>query len=281
VNLDFGMLWMPASATLTGGIAWAASRGEAMEDGALVRRFVLVLVLVALPLWGIGRSDFVRTRTEPEFKAVKQLAEDPLHDKMRLWSREDAEEMEAFVIARVAAGAAKDEALLQARPMLAAKGAKMVSFADVPARLAWARAVLQALKERQARGAEACYGMLARRPVDTGVPMGGYSAASIAAYHAALGGLYEGARRGNDRPFDPNPPPGISQEEARAAYAPIRERIAGRWGETLERKLQYDRFPFPPEHDAGTVCEARVAQIEAMLELPEPMAARLAGILLR
>jgi hypothetical protein len=279
-GLDLVVLWIPLSAMLAGGVLSVSTRGELLEDGALIRQFVLLLAIAALLLYGIGTRDFVRVRVDPGYREEKAFLEHPLPAAMRQWSSSDANELRAFIAQRVAQGETTAEAFRQARRLLERKGARMVLFGDADARLAWARAELEGLKEQQARDPEACYRALAAQPLDAGAPSGGYSDANTVALHEALAALYESApRMKQNRGVSSR---AVSLAEGRAAYAPIYQAIASRWGDPIAKRLSgVGQFPFPVQEPADAVCAARIYQIEAILEQPAPVAAYLAGNLLR
>lgn len=260
-------LWIPASAALAGGVLWFNTRGETLEDGALVRQFMLLLVVAALLLYGIGTRDFVRMRVDPLYRETQLFARHPLPSAMKQWNEADARRLENVVVERLARGGTTAQGLRDARRFLESTGAHMLGFGDDAARLAWARAELEGLREQQARDPEACYRALAGRPLDPAVPAGGYSEANTAALHTALADLYlSAARGGNGKRL------GAGLDEGRAAYASIRAGIVARWGEAVFKRVTQSGFPYPPREPPEAVCEARIWQIESLLELPEPLA---------
>lgn len=139
-------LWIPASAALAGGVLWFNTRGETLEDGALVRQFMLLLVVAALLLYGIGTRDFVRMRVDPLYRETQLFARHPLPSAMKQWNEADARRLENVVVERLARGGTTAQGLRDARRFLESTGAYMLGFGDDAARLAWVPAWTRAAR---------------------------------------------------------------------------------------------------------------------------------------
>jgi hypothetical protein len=73
------LLLMPACATVAGLVVGVAHRHEALDDGALLRNFLIILVIGMTAAWGIGRTDAVQMRLYPQLRMQTDLNAHPVY----------------------------------------------------------------------------------------------------------------------------------------------------------------------------------------------------------
>ena len=272
--------FMPGCAAIAGFIVWLTNRGEALEDGALVRQFVFVAVVCAVIALGIGKTDAARMRLDPQFKLQTEMEAHPVYAAIKRIAPDDHQKLQAFLIAQLATGAALSDAFLQARPILTALANNRLGFVDQKTRLMWAQLFVDSLVELDTGDSEACYRLLSAQSLDRQTLAHAFSAGNIREFQRAVIDVYESADRGMRHAQPAGDSPADFNETARE-YSVIRESITLKFGEPVSKQIASRQFPEESIESAEQLCAARIFQLEAMMERPQAMAALLVDSALR
>ena len=279
--LLFGLLLLPACATVTGLVIWAINRGHALGDGELLRQFMIVWVICAAFFWwGMG-TNAVRLRIDPQFRLQTELDAHPLYATFkRLAHDDDSKQLHGFLVLQMSRGATLADAFLQARPLLTRLTNERIGFTDQKARLAWGRVAVDTLRELKARDSLLCYRSLSAQALDQQTLALAFSADNTRAFQQAVIQVYEAAATDINKPR-PGDEQRVEFNAAALEYSVIRDRIAQKFGESVSNQLAKRNFPEPPIQPPEQMCAARIYQLEAMLERPQAMASRLLDSVLR
>ena len=170
--------------------------------------------------------------------------------------------------------------------MLAALATNRLGFADQATRVAYGQVIADSLRELRALSADECYAALSGRALDRETLAHGFSASNTMAFEsAALKVLDESpgimtrgqgptrVPRALDAPVDFN--------ATMLEYQRIADEVAQVYGRDVSTLLTGKRFPQSPPMSADTVCAARIYELDAMLQRPQPAAALLIDAALR
>jgi len=274
------LLALPLSALVAGVVVGVVHRGEALEDGALLRNFLVVLLIALVALYGVSRTHAVRSRLYPELVAQAQIDTHPLYATLLRDAPDDAARLHAVLVAERASGASLDGALRQARPLLTTMATERLGFADQSTHLAWGQVTVETLQELKARDPDACYVALSGHDLDRATLADGLSAQNTGEFQQAVIQLYESASRGmrRERPVDETPADfNATAREFRAIIEALSQRFSPATGEFFDRK----RLPQSLGGRARELCEARIYELQSMLLRPKATAALLIDSVLR
>jgi hypothetical protein len=280
------LLTLPACAVASGLVVGVVHRHEELEDGALLRQFIVFIVIGFALLYATMQRPTVQLRLHPELQLQADIEADPIYKALAHIGPEDAARFRAVLATERATSATLPEARLQARSMLTALATARLGFADQATRIAWGQVTLDTLRELKTRSPEECYSTLSGQALDRETLAHGFSAQNTAAFEAAAlqvvlespglespGKGLRRERRGDDRPADFN--------ATMLEYQGIQDEVAQVFSPEVSALLTNKRFPLSPPMSADTVCAARIYQLEAMLKRPKATAALLIDSALR
>lgn len=274
-------LLLPALAAVMAGVAVAGfNRHQVLEDGPLIRQFLVAMTIFVLVLVGVSKSHPVRMRLDPVYKLQTELAADPVLQALRENAPDDAKKLENLLILATNEGHSLARAKALTRPVLSLWARYRVSFADHKSVLQWAQVHIDLLKELRERDPALCIQYLQAPTAESLPGLTGFSASNTAAFERAVVQLYTSANQGSRR-TGATADPVVSLEELRAHYAEITEQVFQRHGlrfgegtaKTTEAQLLADT--------PARVCNAYLDRLEAMQARPAPVAARLLQAALR
>jgi hypothetical protein len=277
------LLTLPACAVASALVVGVIHRHDELEDGALLRQFIVVLVIgigIGL-LYTTMQRPSVKLRLHPELRLQADIEADPIYKALADIAPEYAAGFGDVLGTEPVTSATLSQARLQARSMLTALATARLGFADQATHIAWGQVTLDTFRELKARSSEQCYAALSGQALDRETLAHGFSTQNTAAFEAAvlqvlLESSGKGLRRegrGADRPADFN----ATMRE----YQGIQDEVAQVFGPEVSALLTNKRFPKPPPMSADTVCAARIYQLEAMLKRPKATAALLIDSALR
>jgi hypothetical protein len=273
------LLSFPACAVASALVVGVIHRHDELEDGALLRQFIVVLVIGVGLLYTTMQRPSVQLRLNPELRLQADIEADPIYKTLADVGPEYAARFRAVLATEQVTSATLPQARLQARSMLSALATERLGFADQATHIAWGQVTLDTFRELKARSPEQCFAALSGQALDRETLAHGFSAQNTAAFEAAALQVLEssgkGLRRdrGGDRPADFN----ATMRE----YRGIQDQVAQDFGPEVSTLLTNKRFPQSPPMSADTVCAARIYQLEAMLKQPKATAALLIDSALR
>lgn len=280
LQLLIPLLLVPLSAPLAGLSVWLASRREVLEDGDLLRRFLILLGAWMLLIWGVSHMDSVRFYIDPVFRISTQLAQHPVFATIDRLSPSDAARLKPFVGEQLMQGVSVTETFLRARPLLSNMATERLGFADQKTRLAWGQSTLDTLRELQAIDPAACYRTIATKGADPTTPWNAFSQHNTEAFQRAVVAVYESANEGMSHTSTRREPrPDI--DLARREYSAIDEDIIRRFGKPMAKQLTKTRLAQARTEPSADICSARIFQLEEVLKRPQPLAATLVDAVLR
>ena len=271
---------LPLGALVAGVVVGIVHRGEALEDGTLLRNFLVVLLIALVALYGVSRTQAVRSRLYPELVALSQIDTHPLYATLLREAPSDAARLRAVLVAERASGASLDGALRQARPLLTTMATERLGFADQSTHIVWGQVTVETLQELKVRDPDACYAALSGHDLDRATLAEGLSAQNTGEFQQAVIQLYESASRGmrHERPVDETPADfNKTALEFRAIIEAMSQRFSPATGEFFDRK----RLPQASGGRARELCEARIYELQSMLLRPKATAALLIDSVLR
>ena len=273
------LLFMPLCAALTGLVVWSINRNQIVEDGILLRDFVLVLLVFLMLGMGVGKTDTVRMYLDPQFRLQRELDADPVYAAIKRLAPGDHKSLDDFIAAQLGQGKTAQEALVLARPLLTGLVNERMGFADQATRIAWTKVTAETLKELQTRDPLLCYQALRRDPDEQAYTQP-FSTENVAAFTRVVVAVYESADRGmrHEHPAGDKP---VEFNVAALQYRAIQKNIENQFGAAVANRLATRKFPDPPTELPEQMCAARIAQLDAILEQPQAMAATLADSVLR
>lgn len=274
------LLVMPACATVAGLVVWALHRREPLHDGELVRNFLVVLALCVGLAYGLSRTDSVRLRVDPVYRMNAELEAHPLYVTIREHAPDDERMLRAFLVQHMSQGDSLSNAFLRARPLLNGDVLNRLGFADQQTKVMWGRVVANSLKELQSRDTLACYHALGNHVLDEGTLMQGFSPENSLDFQRAVINVYQSADRGMRRDTSPQEEPTTFEDAAREFRA-VQADLELRFGPDIAKQIAAKKFPEVPAESPATMCAARIFELEAMLQRPKGLAARLIDSALR
>jgi hypothetical protein len=273
------LLTFPACAAASALVVGVVNRNDELEDGALLRQFIIVLVTGLGLLSTTLQRPSVQLRLHPELQLQAQIEADPIYKTLADVGPEYAARFRAVLITEQATSATLPQARLQARSMLTALATERLGFADQATHIAWGRVMLDTFRELQAHSPDQCYVALSGQALDRDTLAHGFSAQNTAAFEAAAlqvlqsFGMHSRRANSTDRPADFN--------ATMLVYQGIQDKVAQTFDPDVSALLTKKRFPQSPPMSVDTVCAARIYQLEAMLEEPKATAALLIDSVLR
>jgi len=277
----FIYLLIPICATLAGLILWAINREQLLDDGVLIRDFLIILAISLLLLGGAGTTDTARLYLDPQFRLQTEMNAHPVYSTIKRVAPDDHKQLDTFLALQMSHGDTLAEAFLQARPLLTKLTNDRLGWVDQKTKLVWGRVSVDTLKELQAIDPMLCYRALSTQPPSQQELAHAFSADNTTAFQQTVVNVYESAALGISNKYPPDDKPIEFNAAAREFYA-IREVVAQRYGKPIaELATNKKAFPATPTQPPEKMCAARIYQLEAMLERPQAMAARLIDSILR
>ncbi|MFO1261942.1 MAG: hypothetical protein U1E84_01140 [Rhodoferax sp.] len=274
-------LLLPALAAVMAGLAVAGfNRHQVLEDGPLIRQFLVAMAVFVVVLVGVSKSHTVRMRLDPVYKLQTELAADPVLQALREHAPDDAKKLENLLILATNEGHSLARAKALTRPVLSMWARYRVSFADHGAVLQWAQVHIDSLKELRARDPALCVQYLLPPTAESLAGLTAFSTGNMTAFEQAVVRLYASANQGMRHTGASSNPP-VELEVLRAHYAEITEQVLERYG---LRFGEGTAKATPDQLKADTparVCDAYLYRLEAMQARPAPVAARLLQAALR
>jgi hypothetical protein len=278
--LALALLLLPACAAVAGLLVWLLYRHETLDDGALLRHFLIIMVASIATAWGIGRTEAVRFRLHPELQIQAEIDAHPVYSTLKELAPDDATSLLQTLVAQTATGVSVPEAFLQARPLLTTMTNTRSGWVDQETRLMWGRVVTNSLKELQTRDSELCYRALSGQNLDSKTLSQAFSSGNTREFQQTVVRVYESAKLGmryNGHPGDVR----LDFTEAAGEYQVIKDEIEQQFGAAVAANFSSKTFPEVPTAPPDQVCAARIYQLEAMMKRPKAMAARLVDSALR
>jgi hypothetical protein len=275
------LLTFPACGVASALAVGVIYRHEELEDGALLRRFIVALVIGIGLLYTTVQRPSVQLRLHPELRLQADIEADPIYKALANIAPEDAARFRAVLVAGQAKNATLQEARLQARSMLTSLATDRLGFADQATRVVWGQMTLDTLRELKARSSEECYAALSGQALDRETLAEGFSAQNTVAFEAAVLQVLEEApgkgprhaHSGDERPADFN----ASMRE----YNSILQEMVPVFGPAVSELFTKKRLPQSAPMSADTICTARIYQLAAILKRPKATAALLIDAALR
>lgn len=274
------VLFMPACAALSGLFLWATAGEEPKEDQELFRGFLWPLAAFMLLYWGTVNTDSVRMYTDPPFRMQTEMDAHPVYATIKQHAPDDHKALHEFLAVQVSQGVTLPEAFLQARSLLTQMTNERLGFTDQKTRLAWGRIIVDTLRELQARDPMLCYRALSSQPLDSQTLASAFSVGNTDAFQQAVVGVYESANKGMRHERTPGDKP-VDFNDAAREFSVISDTLTRQFGEPVSRQVSRKNFPEQPSESAEPLCAARIAQLDAILERPQGMAAMLIDSVLR
>jgi hypothetical protein len=301
VQLLFPILFVPVCAMGAGLLVWVYGLGHTHSDDDLIKQFLVALVLCGTVLFGVSKTNTVRMRIDPEFRIQTELDAHPVYATVKRLDAEEIQSLEADLREHIATGSSVADAFLQARPYLTRVGTAKLQFADQKTHIEWARVNVETLRILQAHDPTQCYQLLATGELSRQAAANYFSAENTKAFQQALIDVYESAHRywGGQHPADKR----AALRDVQIEYSGINDAFVEKYGAHIAKQIAMgEAFPAMPKAlsrqapggasgEAGgdaeiaktmaLTCEARIAQLDAVLERPQPMASAILDTLLR
>lgn len=189
------LLTVPACAVVSALVVGVFHRNDELEDGPLLRRFILVLAIGVGLLCAMAQRPAVQQRLHPELRLKADIEADSIYKALTNLGPEYAAQFLGVLDAERATIATLPEARLQARPMLTALATARLQFTDQAAHVAWGQATLDTLREPQARSSDECYAALSGQALDRETLAHGFSAQNSAEFESAALQVLESSGR--------------------------------------------------------------------------------------
>jgi hypothetical protein len=280
------LLTFPACAVMSAAVVGVLYRREQLEDSALLRQFIIVLVICIGLVYATLQRPSVQRRLHPQLQLQADIEADPFYKALAHIGPEYAREFRAVLVRERVTPATLPYARLQARSMLTALATSRLGWADQETRIAWGHVTVDTLRELQAISPKECYAAVSGQALSRETIARGLSAQNAAEFEAAVipvllespgletpgkGSDYARARREVPADFD----------ATMLVYDGIENDVAKRYGSDVSALLTSKRFPQSPPMAADTVCSARIHELERMLQQPKATAAMLIDAALR
>jgi hypothetical protein len=274
------LLLLPASAVLAGLLVWVLYRNERLEDGALLRHFVLILFVAVALTWKISRTEAVQMRLYPQLRVAAEVDAYPLYATLHRLAPDDGKRLLVAAAGQIGSGATVPEAFHRQRAILMTLATERLGFADQGAKIAWGRVAADTLRRLQAGDADLCYRVLSRQEVDAASLAQAFTVAEARDFEQAVIALYESADRGMRREWPATDQPADFNEAARQ-FQMIKEELERKFGAEVAATIARKDMPVSPPAAPGQLCAARIYQLEAMMRRPKATAAMLVDSALR
>jgi hypothetical protein len=197
---------------------------------------------------------------------------------------DDSKKLHDFLTIQLEKGATLPEAFLQARSLLTQLANERLGFTDQKTRIAWGNVMVDTLRELQAVDATQCYRALSSQALNETTLAHTFSAANTDAFQQVLVAVYTSANQGmrhdtraGEQAVDFND----AAREFRVIRDMIEEKFSKPVADVIAKKTFKKPFSELPPEPAEQLCAARIAQLDAMLERPQGMAAMLIDSVLR
>lgn len=255
-------------------------RDSELSDASLYRQFVVIFGLSALGLYGLSREPALQRQIDPAARLAHDFETHPVMAALVTYQVPMAETVRNAVRAELATGKRLDDAILSVHPGLFRAARERLAWADESSALAWARLHHDQLRWMQQHRLEACAALATLQAEGIRSLSGGLEPTLSRRYEAAVIAVFESSHRGLSAPH----PGGIGLEAMQLAYRDISESLEGSYGAAVARQLSTPaafQDPETAEVESGVLCAARIEQLNAVLALPPPVAARIVINLLR
>lgn len=273
----FFIFFVPGCAALAGFVLWASSRNHVLEDGELLRSFLILLFVCLALVGGASQTSAARMYLDPHFRLLTELDAHPVYAAIKRVSPDDHRALHAFLMAQMSRGATLPEAFLQARPLLTRLTNDRLGFTDQKSRILWGRVTADSFSELQDNDPMLCYQVLSLQPLDR-LPT--FSADNTKAFQQALIKVYDASSEERRKVWQSDEHP-VGFNDAAIEYRTIKDDIAQQYGKPVAERLDKRIAPDLPSELAEQMCGARTMQLEAMLERSQAMASRLIDSVLR
>lgn len=256
-------------------------RDTEISDSSLYWQFVVIFALSALGLYGLVQEPAVQRQLDPAAQLAHDVDTHPALAALVTYQSQSAETIHNAVRAELATGKTLTDAVRQVHPGLFRAGRDRIAWTDTKSALDWVRVHRDQLARLQTAQTEACAALALLQPDGIRVLSGGLEPALAARFESALISVLESSHRGLANPH----PGSASLEEMQQAYASVTDTLTQRYGEPLASQLSLPAGFQSSGNDSGadatTICRARIDQLDAVLDLSPPVAARIAINLLR
>jgi hypothetical protein len=300
-QLLFPILFVPVCAICAGLLVGIYGLGHAYSDDDLIKQFLVALVLCGTILFGGSKTNAVRMRIDPAFRIQTELDAHPVYATVKRLDSEEIQVLDADLREHIAAGSSVADAFLQARPFLTRLGTRNLQFSSQKAHVEWGRTSVETLRILQARDPLLCYQLLATGELSRPAAAKYFSAENSKAFQQVFIDVYEsahlprGGRNSDDKP--------AALRDVQIEYGGIHDAFVQKYGAHIAKQIAMgEAFPAMPNGaprlaaggassesgDGGDpastmalTCEARIAQLDAVLERPQPLASAILDTLLR
>ncbi len=280
-TLALFFLMVPSLAAILAGVAVAGfNRHQVLEDGPLIRQFLVAMGVAVVVLVAVANSHGVRMRWDPVYRLQTQLAADPVLQALHAYAADDGRKLHDLLVLAVNEGHTLAQAKALTRPVLAEWARYRVGFADQATSLRWAQVHMDALRELQARDPTLCIQYLLPPSAESLPGLAALSAANTAAFEEAVVQLYTAAHRTMSRTGASTDAP-VQLDELRAHYRAVTELVAQRHGLRFGEGTARATVAQLQADTPARVCAAYLFRLEAMQASPTPVAARLLQAALR
>ncbi len=270
MGIDFGLVIFPVCGIVAGAISWLCFRREDTDDGSLFMGFMVPFAIGVMVLYGFSRTDTVKLRTDPLFRLQSQLDAQPVYVALKNYAKTEYPQLHEAMIADGLQGVSVANMLRDLRPWFTSFGTQRMGFADASGRVAWARMYVDTLSELRERSPEVCFQVIARLPEGNKALQTELGEANRRAFEEVfvrhLQVTYEGmgdvSGRQKMAAFD----------DASRQWRVLMDQIKDRYGPEIADLLAKKKFATAPADTHGTVCAARIAQLNLFMQEPEPMA---------
>lgn len=244
-------------------------------------RFVFLLTICLMLIWGISQTDAVRLRTDPQFRIQTELNAHPVYSTIKRLAPSDHEVLDDFLTFQMLQGVPLSEAFLLARPLLTKLTDQQLGFADQKSKLDWGRVTVDTLKELKAVDPLLCYTALSSRPLDSQTLLHAFSENNTKTFQQTIIDVYDFSDHGSKHKSRERDNTSNSFNDVAHVYHSIKETIAHQFGENISRELERKALLELPMEPPEEICSARIIQLESMLLQQQAMAARLIDSTLR
>jgi hypothetical protein len=278
-GFEFALALVPVSAALAGLLLWSTNRDQTLGDAALVVRFTLWLATITAVAAAIGRTEAVQLRINPAVRAQRQVDSHPVFAAFRQHLPGELPQLQQVLLEQISAGATLDGAFHRIRPWLSRVAVDRLGFADVDARVDWGRETVAMLHDLQRVDPQDCYRAIAAQPLSAATLDSAFGTAEDARFQQAVVAVLASGDHAQARELAADQRVDLSA--AQAEYRVLRETLASQVGPEAAQAVATKQFAATPTLPADQICTARIAELEAILERPRPMAAFLLDAVLR
>jgi len=271
------VLAAPICASVAGLIVGALHSDEALHDSDLVRNFLVVMSIAMIAVWGTSRTHTVRVHIDPAYRIETEIDANPTYTAINNVNPQLGKSLHEILVGYMwNDDMTVSDALIEARPLLTASVQERLGWADQATHMQWARFVVDSLKELQAQDSSLCYDAMAGKSMDPWL----FSAENTSAFRQVAVQVLESADKGMRR-TRPSTEKHVEFNAAALEFRVVQQEIEQRFGPAVAEQIARRKFSDPPVDSSAQLCRARIAQLEAMLKRPQPMAARLLDSVLR